>query len=291
MTTRFALAQIDPILGDLPRNVAAHAEYAERAQSAGAKVVVFPELSLTGYSVKDMHWDLCVRPSSPPEVLRPLLDLSRSVSILAGGIEEGEDYGIYNSAFLFEDGGLRSVHRKVYPPTYGMFEELRYFSAGKAVRAVDTKVGRIGVLICEDLWHLSLPYLLASDGAHAIVGLVASPTRVAGTDPVPPVATINRENHRVLARLLSVYLLFCNRVGFEDGVGFWGGSEIVGPDGDPETSGKLFAEDLVVGEIDENEVRRARRFSRHFLDENLQLVESEVRRLLLKREGPTLRTR
>ncbi|MGA9121479.1 MAG: nitrilase-related carbon-nitrogen hydrolase [Bacteroidota bacterium] len=286
MNTRFALAQIDPVLGDIPRNVDIHATFAERARTQGAKLVVFPELSLTGYSVKDLHWELCIRSGSPPAALAPLLDLSRSVSMIVGGIEEGENYGIYNSAFLLEDGKIRSVHRKVYPPTYGMFEELRYFSPGKQVRAIDTKVGRLGVLICEDLWHLSLPYLLACDGASAIVGLVASPTRITGTGDTPPVATANGENHRVLARLLSVFIMFCNRVGFEDGVSFWGGSEIVGPDGDPEVKAKLFDQDLIVAEVDGNEVRRARRFSRHFLDEDFRLVETELRRILGKDVTP-----
>jgi predicted amidohydrolase len=200
--------------------------------------------------------------------------------MIVGGIEEGDDYGIYNAAFLLEGGTMKSVHRKMYPPTYGMFEELRYFSPGKTVRAIDTKVGRVGILICEDLWHLSLPYLLACDGATTIISLVASPTRVSGTGAIPSIATANGENHRALARLLSVFIVFCNRVGFEDGVSFWGGSEIVGPDGDIEVAAKLFDQDLVTGEIDDDDVRRARRFSRHFLDEDLRLVDSELRRIL-----------
>ncbi|HTY00816.1 MAG TPA: nitrilase-related carbon-nitrogen hydrolase [Bacteroidota bacterium] len=284
MTTRLALAQIDPVLGDIAKNVETHAAFAERARAQGAKLAVFPELSLTGYSVKDMHWELCFRPSSPPSSLAPLLDLSKGISLLVGGISEGEDYGIYNSAFLIEGGTMRTVHRKIYPPTYGMFEELRYFSAGRSVQAIDTSVGRIGVLICEDLWHLSLPYLLAADGATTIITLVASPTRVAGPGAIPAIATANGENHRALARLLSVFLVFCNRVGIEDGVSFWGGSEIVSPDGENEVAAKLFDQDLVVGDIDDDDVRRARRFSRHFLDEDLRLVESELRRILRQQD-------
>ncbi len=283
MNARIALAQIAPVLGDLQRNVALHCDAAERAHAGGAAMVVFPELSLTGYSIKDMHWDLAVDPRNPPSVLQPLCDLSRSVAIIAGGVEDGPEYGLFNAAFLFENGTIRTVHRKVYPPTYGMFEELRYFSAGKSVRAVDSSIGRIGVLVCEDLWHLSLPYLLALDGAEAIIALVASPTRVTGTEQHLSIATVNTENHRAFARLLSVYLVFCNRVGFEDGVNFWGGSEIVGPDGDTECVAKLFDEDLVMATLDGSEVRRARRFSRHFLDEDVRLVEGELKRIIGKR--------
>ncbi len=283
MTTRLALAQIDPVLGDMAKNVEQHVACAERARDGGAKLVVFPELSLTGYSVKDMHWELSFRPSSPPASLAPLLEISKGISLLVGGIAEGDDYGIYNSAFLIEGGTITTVHHKMYPPTYGMFEELRYFSAGKSVRAFDSSIGRIGVLICEDLWHLSLPYLLAADGATTLITLVASPTRIAGPGAIPPIAVANGENHRALARLLSVFIVFCNRVGIEDGVSFWGGSEIVSPDGECEIAAKLFDQDLVIGEIDEDDVRRARRFSRHFLDEDFRTVESELRRILARR--------
>jgi predicted amidohydrolase len=163
-----------------------------------------------------------------------------------------------------------------------MFEELRYFSPGRTVRAFDSALGRIGVLICEDLWHVSLPYLLAMDGAQAIVTLVASPTRVAGADEKLPIAVANSENHKAMARLLSVFIVFCNRVGFEDGVNFWGGSEVIGPDGEVLVSAKLFDEDLITTAIEENALRRARRFSRHALDEDPALVLAELRRMLNK---------
>jgi predicted amidohydrolase len=194
-------------------------------------------------------------------------------------VEEGDAFGLYNSAFLFDGGTFRSVHRKVYLPTYGMFEEMRYFSRGTSVRAFDTRHGRFGALICEDLWHVPLPYLLAADGATVIVALVASPTRVAGGDPHLAIAAVNTENHKAYARLLSVYFVFCNRVGFEDGVNFWGGSEVIAPDGAIVASAPLFTDDLVFAEIDDGEIRRARRFSRHFLDDDAGIVERELRRI------------
>lgn len=280
MNAAVALAQIDSVLGDPEKNIALHCASAERALESGAELVVFPELSLTGYTIRDLNWELAVRPSDPPPAYKPLLELSRRITILAGGVEEGERFGIYNAAFLFEGGMMRSVHRKTYPPTYGMFEEMRYFSRGQSVRAVDTRIGRIGVLVCEDLWHISLPYLLALDGATAIVSLTASPTRLGGDGETLRSKKVNEENHKAYARLLSVYLLFCNRVGFEDGVNFWGGSEIVGPSGDIVAEGKLFEPDLLLTRLDENEVRRARRFSRHLLDEDTALVQRELARIL-----------
>jgi predicted amidohydrolase len=160
-----------------------------------------------------------------------------------------------------------------------MFEESRYFSSGTSVRAFDTGLGRFGVLICEDLWHVSLPYLLAMDGAELILALVASPTRLGGNEDSLGVASVNTENQRALARLLSVYLAACNRVGYEDGVNFWGGSGVVGPDGDSLINAKHFEEDLIVARIDSHEVRRARRFSRHFLDERPEILLAELGRI------------
>lgn len=279
MKFRLALAQIDPVLGDMDANIGKHIALADKAAAAGAQIVVFPELSLTGYSIKDMNWDLALNLRRDPRALNPLIEKGKTISILAGGVEEGRSFGLYNAAFFFEGGEVRSVHRKMYPPTYGMFEETRYFSSGSEVRAFDSKHGRFGVLICEDLWHLPLPYLLAQDGAGVILTLVASPTRISGKEERPQIATVNAENHRTYARLLSVFVAFCNRVGFEDGINFWGGSEIVSPAGNCIVSAKLFEEDMIIADIDENDLRRARRLSRHFLDDDPGLVERELKRM------------
>jgi predicted amidohydrolase len=279
MKFTLALAQIDPTLGNVSKNVEKHVAFAREAQKGGAQLVVFPELSLTGYSVKDMNWDLAVNLRQDVSVFRPLLEASNSIAILAGGIEEDEAFALYNSAFLFQGGSVTSVHRKTYPPTYGMFEEMRYFQAGNRVRAFDTPLGRMGVLICEDLWHIVLPYLLAKDGAQLILTLVASPTRVAGAEKDLLTDRINAENHRAYARLLTTYLAFCNRTGYEDGVNFWGGSAIIGPDGEVEAKAKLFDEDLIFATIDDDAVRRARRFSRHFLDDDPTILLKELGRI------------
>jgi predicted amidohydrolase len=277
-TFNIALAQIDSIPGNEEKNIRKHVEMIRRARKAGAGLVVFPELSLSGYGIRDMNRDLAFDAGSVKR-LAPLLEESRDITILCGGIEESPDFGLYNSAFCLEEGAFRSVHRKVYPPTYGMFEELRYFSPGSDVRPFGTKVGRCGLLICEDLWHPSLAYLLALEGAHLIVGIAASPTRLAPEEPALGIAEINSEQHRSLARLLSTYVVFCNRVGFEDGVSFWGGSEVVAPSGAVIARGALHDEDLVLARIDMNEVRRARQLSRHFLDENVPLVRRILRRI------------
>lgn len=283
MKFTLALAQIDPVLGNLQQNIQKHVDFGRKALDQGAGLVVFPELSLTGYSIKDMNWDLAINLKRDASVLMPLVELSKSISIIAGGVEESDAFGLYNAAFFFEDGIVTSVHRKTYPPTYGMFEEMRYFNSGTSVSAFDSKHGRLGVLVCEDLWHLPLPYILAQDGAGLIIALVASPTRISGNAEELPTARVNWENHKAFARLLTTYIAFCNRTGYEDGVNFWGGSSIVGPDGEIDAQAKLFDEDVIVSMIDDSDIRRARRFSRHFLDDDPDLV---VRELLRFRRPP-----
>ncbi len=279
MKYSIAVAQIDSIVGDLEKNIKHHIEFVKKAITKKADIIVFPELSLTGYSVKDLNWDIALR-AEPNKYFTEFLKLSNRITIIVGAVEEAVNFGIYNSAFLFEDNKVHSAHKKNYPPTYGMFEEMRYFSQGKDVRVFDSKFGKLGILICEDMWHISLPYILAHDGADVIISLTASPTRLSGTSDLLTSATVNHEQHRVYARLLSTYIVFANRVGLEDGVNFWGGSQIVAPSGDSVATAKLFDEDLIIAKVDPNEIRRARRFSRHFIDDSPEFTLQQLKNSL-----------
>lgn len=266
-----ALAQITSVLGDLDKNVSIHLEYCEEAIKNKADLIVFPELSLTGYSLKDINLDIALNPYEQ-DALKEIRKMSKKISIVCGFAELGDDFGIYNSAGYFEDGDIKFVHRKIYPPTYGIFEEFRYFSRGKDCRAFDTKFGRTGILVCEDLWHLSLPFTIAMDGAKIIIAIAASPTRLSVNTDKFKNYEINSEHHKTYSRILSTYLLFCNRVGFEDGINFWGGSEVVDPFGNVISSAKIIDEDMIYSDINFNEVKRARQIARHFLDEDLNLT-------------------
>ncbi len=278
MKFKLAVAQVDAAVGNFDGNLAHHLEVVEKAKGEGAQVVVFPELSLTGYTLRDLAWEVALNPFADLR-LAPLREASKSVTIILGLVESAENHGIYNSAVFLEDGFVKHIHRKIYPPTYGMFEEGRYFSRGREVAAFDSKHGRFGLLICEDLWHMSLPYLLALDGAEVIFSLTASPSRIAPGSAEMDAARVNQEQHRVYARLLSSYVVFSNRVGYEDGVNFWGGSAVINPGGGMVSAAKLFEQDLITAEIDSLEVQRARRFSRHFLDEDPGLVEQSLKRI------------
>ncbi len=272
-----AVGQVKPRLGDLKWNLEHHVEVAERAQKNSAHLILFPELSMTGYSVRDLNAELAL--DVDDKFFDPLKFLSKKISIVVGTIIRDENGGIRNALIYFEDGAVKHVHYKVYLPTYGIFEEQRYFLPGRTVEAFETKFGKLGLLICEDLWHVSLPYLLAVQGAKLILASAASPTRLSGDGGEHPSYQINSEQHKSIARLLGIYLAFANRVGFEDGVNFWGGSETVSPHGEVAAVGKLFDEDLIYSNIDLAEVDRARLFARHFLDENPELLVSHLKAL------------
>jgi NAD+ synthase (glutamine-hydrolysing) len=282
MLCKAAIAQIDCRVGAVEQNLVHHLEFIDRAIADGAKLILFPELSLTGYTLRDLAWDVAVNPHHSKMFTR-LLEKSQEISIVVGFVESSTNHGIYNSAMFLENGEIQHIHRKIYPPTYGMFEEGRYFGAGKTVAAFDSKLGRFGILICEDLWHVSLPYLLALDGAEAILCLTASPTRLSGEGTQLDNQVVNYEHHRTYARLLNLYILFSNRVGFEDGVNFWGGSNITSPGGEMVSTAKLQEEGLIYSELDSNEVQRARRFSRHFLDERPELALEALRRQMKRK--------
>lgn len=273
-----AIAQINSILGDLNKNIERHIDYCNKAIAEKADIIIFPELSLTGYSLKDINYDIAFNPYKSDK-LKDLLKLSKKISIVCGFVEEAENFAVYNSAILLEDGEIKGVHRKIYPPTYGIFEEYRYFSMGTDCVPINSKHGKLGIMVCEDLWHMSVPYTMAMAGAKILIGIACSPTRLAVNTESFKNYDINSDHHKTYARILSSYLLFCNRVGFEDGVNFWGGSEIVDPSGNILSVAKLFDEDIIYSEISETEVQRARRNARHFIDEDIDLTIKNLRKI------------
>lgn len=287
--SKIALAQTTSILGDVKKNVQRHIELAECAIAEKADSIIFPELSLSGYTVRDLNFESAIR--SGDTILDPLKTLSKKIAIVCGGIEEDERGAVYNAAFLIEDGDVCHVHRKVYLPTYGLFEEGRYFRSGCDVRSFESsRLGRIGLLVCEDLWHPALPYVQALDDAQMIITIAASPTRLDSGDDAkssgePENYTINREHHAAYARLLGAFMVFVNRVGVEDGVNFWGGSEVVAPSGETVARAKFFDEDLVYCQIDPAQIRQARQLSRHFLDDSPLLTRHLIEKVVERRNS------
>ena len=270
------LAQIKPKLGCVADNLALIENRIQIAIDDRKDLIVFPELALTGYFLKDLVPEVARRLDS--QEIQRLVELSRRISIAVGFVEVTDDYRFFNSVLYLEDGAISHLHRKVYLPTYGLFDEQRYLARGERFRAFDTRFGRVGMLVCEDMWHLSASYILAMDGAATLICLSSSPGRGIEGDSLGS-ASAWQQLTSTTAMFLNCRVLYCNRVGFEDGVNFWGGSEYVAPSGESLVRGRLLEEDSVTATVDEGALRRERIFSPMLRDENLFVTMQELRRI------------
>ncbi len=273
---KVAIAQVAPKLGDLEANLHMILEHIDRAAGQGAELIVFPELSLTGYFLRDMVPEVAQRLDSP--LIRRVAEAAQSRALVLGLVEHSARDRFYNSAVYIEGGEVCFVHRKVYLPTYGMFDEQRYFAAGDRIRAFDTRFGRVGLLVCEDFWHLSCATILGADEVDYVICISNSPVR-AVTSKEFASADAWRTLARCYARSLTAIVMFANRVGYEEGVCFWGGSEVVGPDGQPVGQAGLFEPELLVVEIELKDLRFARVQTPLVRDEKLLLTIAELQRI------------
>ncbi len=274
---KIAIAQFNPVLADLAENISKHTAIIKQAISEQADLIIFPELSLTGYSLKDATFDVAIDLKNP--VLKPFYDLSKNISIAAGIVELSERDELFNTQLFFEEGKLITRHRKVYLPTYGVFEEERYFSSGRRLQSFNSRFGKMGMLICEDIWHPSSAQILALDGASIILVSAAGLTR--GLDKAEKPENIRSWEMliRSMALTTTSYVIFSNRVGVEDGLMFWGGSEIVEPSGNTLVKADYYDETIIFGTIDLFKLRHARINATLLSDENLPLVIDELSRI------------
>jgi len=285
---RLAIAQVAPALGDLDANLRMHLATARRAAAAGARLVIFPELSLTGYRLQDLVPEVALRLDRPGR-LAPLLRLSRRIGIVLGLVEESEGHRYYNTALHLEGGRIVHAHRKVYLPTYGMFEEGRYLAAGDSFAAYRSGAGRMGMLVCEDAWHPASALLLAQDGADLVLVLANGPTQAVGGAGGPRNHDTWRDLIRVTAQMQTVFVALVNRVGVEDGVGFFGASMVVDPLGHIVAQAPTLREQLLFADLDRAALRRARTYYPLLRDERLPVLAREIDRLTrlpIARRGP-----
>ena len=270
MSIRIAIAQCAPALGAVKRNLDMHEKWIARAKAAGARLVIFPELSLTGYYLKDLAADVACAADDPQ--LAPIAEASRDIDISAGFVERSADAKLHIAQGHWSGGKLVHVHRKVYLPTYGIFDDGRYFGPGDRFETYTWEGGTTGVAICEDLWHVSTPYLYAAAGATIVLAPSASPGRGVAEGGDLGTAESCRLMDRFYASYLTVYIVYVNRVGHEDGIAFWGGSEIVAPDGTVAARAPEFDEELLIGEIDPELVARERARNPLLRDEREDIV-------------------
>jgi len=277
---KVAVAQIAPKLGDLESNLATHRRIVNEAVAQGADLVVFPELSLTGYFLRDLVSEVAVNAADPR--VTSLSDPDVDAHIIVGLVEESSRHLVHNAAVWLHRGRVEGLHRKAFLPTYGMFDEKRYFAAGDTMRCFDTCLGRVGLLICEDAWHLANAVILSADGADLIVILANSPARGVNSDELASQAVWHHIARNV-ALFVNVPVIFANRVGYEDGVCFFGSSQVLAPGGSTLAQAVQLDEQILWATIDPAATRSARLRTPLARDERLELTLRELERIARER--------
>ena len=248
-----AVAQINCRVGHKKRNIDLMKKHAKQAKEKGADLVVFPELSLTGYLTRDLTYNLAEKIPGPSVDSLEQVAEKENLHMVFGMLEHSDKARgvIYNTAVLLGPKGFVGKYRKLQLPTHSVFEEKRYFRPGYQLPVFETDIGRLGLTICYDMFFPEISRLLRLKGAQLIICISASPA-------------VRRKFFEVFtaARAMenTVFLAYANLVGIEDGLQFWGGSRIVAPSGHIIAQAKYDEEDLVTGEVDYSDLKRIETF-------------------------------
>jgi predicted amidohydrolase len=272
---RIAIAQVDCALGDVPENARRAVDLIAKARAQQAGLVIFPELSLSGYSLGELGDDVAMAADDP--VMLSLAEHSSDIDVAVGFVEQGTVH-TYNSMAYLQAGEVSHVQRKAYLPTYGRFDERKHFSPGQSLTAFETRLGRVALIICNDAWQPCVPFIAVQDGARILLVPACSSTPVEPADA----SAIRRDWHHLLhfhARFLQTYVVFANRVGTEAGLTFWGGSQVIDPWGDTVAQAPEYEPDLLVCDLDLTVVRHARRALPLVKEARLGLLSRELERL------------
>ena len=200
---------------------------------------------------------------------------------MVGFVDEDFRHRFFIASAYLSQGEVVHVHHKLYLPTYGLFDEGRFFAWGDTVSAFDTQFGKMGILICEDFWHASPPYLLWLDGCDVFIFVSASPGRGLSKEPRLESARWVEHINQAYASMFTSFVLHVNRVGYEDGLNFWGGSTIFNPDGILLCQAPYHAESIKYYEIDLNELHRIRTRLPLLRDERTTLAQRELERIIM----------
>lgn len=269
--------QFSPALGNVSKNLIFHKKKIEEAKKDKIDLIIFPELSISGYYLKDIVYDISLKPEN--ETISEFKKLSRDIDIILGVPFEEEPGIIYNSALYFSNEKLIHNHRKVQLPNFGMFEEKMIFKPGNSFKSFKIKNFTAGILICREILFPINAYLYYLQNVDFMIALSNSPYR-----------GMRREGFSSLKlweRLGEVYSInyhqnyvFVNRSGFEDGVGFGGGSFFASSGEEIRIKAKYFEEDMFDFEINEENVRRSRIATNYLRDEESELILKELNRIL-----------
>jgi predicted amidohydrolase len=240
---RVSLAQISTKQCDKTENLKKMEKVVTQAKKQASDLVIFPELSLTGYTIRDLVYELAEPiPGLSTEAMAAIAKKNK-IHIVFGmpEVSENTQNTLHNSAVLVGPKGYIGKYRKMYLPTHSIFEEKRYFRPGYETAVFETDLGKIGLTICYDLFFPEVTRLTRLEGAQLIVCISASPA----------VRRAFFETFTVARAMENTsFLAYVNLVGIEDGLQFWGGSRLVGPQGRTVVKTKYDEEDLVTAEVD-----------------------------------------
>jgi N-carbamoylputrescine amidase len=271
---RVAAAQIETTLGDVAGNLGKHLEWIARAHAASVDVLLFPELSLTGYSLRE-----AVARAALPVTATPILEIARAASAMAVtvGFVERADARLYNSAVTIRDGRVLFVHRKINLPGYGRLDEDRWFAPGMRIDTYTPQPGwSAASLICADLWNPALVHIAACHGAELLLAPVSSSLEaVDGFDNLGGWATALN----FYGMMYGLPVVMANRVGGESDLTFWGGSRIVDARGRTIANGGR-SEELVIADLARRDIVDCRTRLPTIRDSNPLLVHAELGRWL-----------
>lgn len=274
---KLGISQTAPVFGDIQANLDYMLNIMQN-YSGKVDLMVFPELSLTGYDLKEKLYDVAI--SLDSEVIETVCETAKktNLNVVFGFVEQGENEQIYNSAIFIKDGNISSVQRKIYPTNYGMFEEGKYFSKGKILQ-VD-KIGEFtsSMLICNDAWHPSLPHIAALKNSSLLLCLINSPV-----DGISSNYSSFEGWERVgkfYASIYGCYVALVNRVGNENGIKFFGGSKIIDPYGEIVAECPYDVPSVQIVDISYQKVKEVRRLLPIVRDEDIHLTLEHYQSIL-----------
>ncbi len=266
-TVSVALAQISCKVGDKNYNIRKIERYIKKAKKKQANLIVFPELALTGYVCRDLVYELAEPVPGPSVHQLEAIAKKENIHIVFGMLEKSSKAKavLHNTSVLIGPEGFIGKYQKMYLPTHSVFEEKRYFRGGYQTPVFDTSVGKVGLIICYDVYFPEITRLLRLKGAQLVICISASPSVRRGFFEVLTTAR-SLEN--------TMFLAYVNLVGVEDGLQFWGGSRMIAPSGSIIAQAKYDEEDVVLADINYSEMDRVEIFVPLLRDLRPELFES-----------------
>ena len=274
-TLRVAAAQIDPTEADISENLNKHFAFIDEARARGVELLVFPELSLTGYQIRSKTPDLAI--TRDDERLLSIAERAGDMTVVVGFVEEGWAAQFHNSAAALRRGQVAFIHRKLNLATYGNLEEAKYFARGRYVDVfVHERPWTAAIFICADSWNPGLIHLAGLYGATLVIIPIASSREAVGLDFSNPDGWNTALSF--YGMLYGMPIVMANHCGTRDGETYWGGSRVIDPHGKTLAIGGD-GEELVVADLEYDKVRQARFQLPTVRDSNLDLIHREIERL------------